>query len=69
MGCMLTFHDDETLAEKDSVQKAAGVLRDRYDMLARKNPELFGWEMEKSASCGAPGQPACPALPIDPDIL
>ena len=56
------FHDDETLAEKDSVKKAAGVLRDRYNMLANKNPELLGWEMEN------PGQPACPALPIDPDI-
>ena len=56
------FHDDETLAEKDSVKKAAGVLRDRYDMLANKNPELLGWEMEN------PGQPGCPALPVAPDI-
>ena len=38
------FHDDETLAEKDSVKEAPGVLRDRYNMLANKNPELLGWK-------------------------
>lgn len=44
------------------------MLRERYKVLAIQYPDLFDSE-EYSAGCtAAPGQPGCPALPMDSSI-
>ncbi|MCD7993369.1 MAG: phospholipase D family protein [Clostridia bacterium] len=62
------FHDSQTAADRTSVRNAAAMLRERYKVLAMKYPELLDSE-EDSASCSTlPGQPGCPALPVDSSI-
>ena len=62
------FHDDERTAAKASVRNAAAMLRERYKVLAMNYPELLD-DGEDSAGCSAlPGQPGCPALPLDSSI-
>lgn len=62
------FHDSQTTADRTSVRNAAAMLRERYKVLAMKYPELLDSE-EDSASCSTlPGQPGCPALPVDSSI-
>ena len=62
------FHDSQTTADRTSVRNAAAMLRERYKVLAMKYPELLDSE-EDSAGCGTlPGQPGCPAPPMDSSI-
>ena len=62
------FHDSEKTGDRTSVRNAAAMLRERYKVLAIQYPDLFDSE-EDSASCtAAPGQPGCPALPMDSSI-
>lgn len=62
------FHDSQTTADRTSVRNAAAMLRERYKVLAMKYPELLDSEKD-SAGCGTlPGQPGCPAPPMDSSI-
>lgn len=62
------FHDSEKTADRTSVQNAAAMLRERYKVLAMKYPDLLDSD-EDLAACGTlPGQPGCPALPVDSGI-
>ena len=62
------FHDSETTGDRTSVRNAAAMLRERYKVLAIQYPDLFDSEEDSAGCTAAPGQPGCPALPMDSSI-